>query len=113
MPPAAQVMAPDMGQTEGDMAEGSPDIMVVAERTGGESSLALTSGGSHSPARDEPLLRWTNTQDPTSTLFTLDDAAESMERESLDMGITSVLEALDHARGALRDIVIPSSWVFA
>jgi len=32
-------------------------------------------------------------------LFTLNDAAESMERESLDVGIVSVLEALDHARG--------------
>ena len=41
-------------------------------------------------------------------LFTLDDAAESMGRESLDVGITSVLEALDYARGALRDAVVPS-----
>ena len=40
--------------------------------------------------------------------FTLDDAAKSMEWESLDVGIASVLEALDHARGALRDIVVPS-----
>ena len=86
---------------------------MVVERASGESSLALMSEGSHSPVWGEPLLWWTNPQDPTSTLFTLDDAAESMERESLDMGITSVLEALDHARGALRDIVIPSSWVFA
>ena len=46
-------------------------------------------------------------------LFTLDDAVESMEWESLDMGIASMLEALDHARGALRDIVVPSGWVFA
>ena len=46
-------------------------------------------------------------------LFALDAAVESMEWESLDVGITSVLEALDHARGALRDIVIPSGWVFA
>ena len=46
-------------------------------------------------------------------LFTLDDAIENMERESLDVGITSVLEALDHARGALRDIVVPSVQVFA
>ena len=30
-------------------------------------------------------------------LFTLDDAVDSMERESLDIGIASVLEALDHA----------------
>ena len=59
------------------------------------------------------LLRWTNPQEPTSTLFTLDDATESMERESLDVGITSMLEALDHARGALRDVVVPFGWVFA
>ena len=52
-------------------------------------------------------------EDPTSTLFTLDDAVESMERESLDMGITSVLEALDHARGALHNVVVPSGRVFA
>ena len=45
-------------------------------------------------------------------LFTLDDAAESMERESLDVGITSVLKALDHTMGALHDIVVPSGWVF-
>ena len=43
-----------------------------------------------------------------STLFTLEDAIESMERESLDVGIASVLEALDHARGALHDVVVPS-----
>jgi len=41
-------------------------------------------------------------------LLTLDDDAESMEREGLDVGIVFVLKALDHARGALRDIVIPS-----
>lgn len=50
-------------------------------------------------------------------LFTLDatDALHprSMERESLDMGIMSVLEALDHARGALCDVVVPSGWVIA
>ena len=34
-----------------------------------------------------------------------------MERESLDVGITSVLEALDHATGALRDVVVPSGRV--
>ena len=50
-------------------------------------------------------------QDPVSTLFTLDDAVEIMEHESLDVGITSVLEALNHATGALRDIIIPSGRV--
>ena len=44
-------------------------------------------------------------------LFTLDDAAESMEWESLDVGIISMLEALNHAMGALRDVVVPSSRV--
>ena len=46
-------------------------------------------------------------------LFTLDAATESIERESLDMGIASVLKALDHVRGALHNVVIPSSQVFA
>ena len=44
-------------------------------------------------------------------LFTLDNAAESMERESLDVGIISVLEALHHAMRALRDVVVPSGQV--
>ena len=53
-----------------------------------------------------------NPQDPTSTLFTLDDAAESMERESLDERIAAVLEDLNHARGALREVIIPIGRVF-
>ena len=40
-------------------------------------------------------------------LFTLDDANETMEQESLNVGIASVLEALDHATGALCDVVVP------
>ena len=44
-------------------------------------------------------------------LFTLDAAAESMEWESLDVGIASMLEALDHAMGALHDVVVPFGWV--
>ena len=50
-----------------------------------------------------------NPQDPMSTLFTLDDATESMERESLHDGIAATLKALDHARGALREVIIPTS----
>jgi len=46
-------------------------------------------------------------------LFALVAAAESMERESLNMGIASVLEALDHTRGALHDVVVPSGRVFS
>ena len=107
-PPVAQVMTPDVGQMEGDAAEGSPNVAVVAERTGRELSLALTSAGSHLPTWDEPLLRWANPQDPTSTLFALDDATESMERESLDEGIAAMLKALDHDRGALREVIVPT-----
>ena len=44
--------------------------------------------------------------------FTLDDAAESIERESLDVGISLMLEALDDAQGALRNVVVPSGHVF-
>ena len=44
-------------------------------------------------------------------LFPLDDAVESMDQESLDVGITSVLEDLDHATGALCDVVVPSGQV--
>ena len=50
-------------------------------------------------------------QDPVSMLFTLDDAVESMERESLDIGIASLLEALDHTAGTLCDVVVPSGRV--
>ena len=41
-------------------------------------------------------------------LFTLDDATESIKRESLDVGIAFMLKALNHATGALPDVVIPS-----
>ena len=131
-------MASSMGQMEGDVAEGSPEVVVLGEESmsipltptivGGsvpagtsqregsaaieadrEPSLALTSVGSDSPMWGEPLLWWVSSKDPTSTLFTLDNTAESMERESLDMGIASVLKALDHARGTLHDVIVPSS----
>ena len=107
-PSMAQAMAPDVGRTEGDMAKGSLDVVAVAERTGRESSLALTSRDSHSPTWDEPLLRWMNPQDPMLTLFTLDDAAESMEWESLDEGIAAMLQALNHAQSALREVAVPT-----
>ena len=56
VPPVAQVTAPDIGRTEGDMAEGSLGVMAVVERTRGGSPLALTSGGSRLPAQGESLL---------------------------------------------------------
>ena len=43
------MMMLDMGRTEEDTTEGSPGVVAVVERTSGESPLALTSGGSHSP----------------------------------------------------------------
>ena len=52
-------------------------------------------------------------QDPTLALFSLDDHAKSMEREGLDVGISTVLDALDQARGALREIIVPTTQVFA
>ena len=51
-------------------------------------------------------------QDPTSALLSLDHF-ESMEREGLDIGISTMLKALDLARGALREVVIPTTQVFS
>jgi hypothetical protein len=48
--------------------------------------------------------------DPTSILFTLDDATE-MEQESIDVGVASALVALNNTAGVLRDVVTPASWV--
>jgi len=53
------------------------------------------------------------TEDPSSALFSLDDAAESLERENLDIGFSAALNALNEASGALCKILIPSSWVSA
>ena len=52
-------------------------------------------------------------QDPTSILFSLDDATESIERESLNEGISAMLEALNQDRGVLCDVIIPTGRVFA
>ena len=101
MLPAALEATPVIGRTEGDMAEGPPNTMAVAEDTSRELSLVLPLEGHHSPTRDEPLLRWVSPRDLSSELFTLDDATEGMERESLNEGITAALEALNQARGIL------------
>ena len=92
---AAQVTTPVVGRTEGVMAEGPPDTMVVDKETSRELYLVLTLGGSHPPAWDEPPLCWVNPRDSSSDLFTLNDAAESMEWESLNEGIMATLEALN------------------
>ena len=87
---------------EEDTAGGSPGVVVVVERI---------SGGS--PARGELPLRWMAPQDPTSTLFSLDDASESMEQESLDIGFSAMLDALSQARGILHDVIVPTCRVCA
>jgi hypothetical protein len=63
-----------------------------------ESSRALNLAGGDSQALGEPLL-------------TLDDAAEDMERESINVGVSSALEALMNATGLLRDVVTPAGQV--
>ena len=85
--------------------------MAVVERTNGESPLALMSGGSHLPTWGESLLQWMDLQDLTSILFSLNDATESIERESLNEEISALLEALNQARVVLRDVVIPTGQV--
>ena len=50
--------------------------------------------------------------DPSSELFTLDDAAEGMERQKLSEWSTATLEALNQASGVLQDIIVPTGWVF-
>ena len=77
------------------------------------SPLALLSGGTRSPVQGEPLLQWMDARDPTSALFLLDDVAESMERENLDIGFSAVMNALNQANGALHEIIVPSSRVSA
>jgi len=63
--------------------------------------------------RGEPPLQWMAPQDPTSTLFSLDDATESIERESLDVGFSAMMDALSQAKGVLRDVIIPTGRVSA
>ena len=95
VPPMALETTPAVGGMEGVMAKGPSDTAVIAEETGRELSLVLTSEGCHPPMRDEPLLWWVSPQDPSLELLTLDDAAEGMEQESLNEGIMVTLEALN------------------
>ena len=115
-PPGAQVDPPMMleaAQVEEGPVAGSSSMAVVSHRVRREAPPAPLSGRSHSPVRGEPPLQWMAAQDPMSALFSLDDHSESMEREGLDIGISTMLEALDQARGALREIVVPTTQVFA
>ena len=63
--------------------------------------------------RGESLLQWMDPQIPTSILFSLDDATESLEQESLNKGISTMMEVLNQARGILREVIIPTGQVFA
>ena len=96
-PPMASEAMPILGRTEGVAGEGPSDAVVVAEEAGRELSISLMSGDSRPPVRDEHPLRWGSPHDPSSAIFTLDDGAEGMDRESLGNGITAVLDALNHA----------------
>ena len=87
---------------EEDTAGGSLSIVAVVER--------ISRG---SPTWGEPPLRWMAPQDPMSTLFSLDDASKSMERESLNIGFSAMMDALSQARGVLRDVIIPTGQVCA
>jgi len=109
MPPASLAVADEVDRMEADVARGSSGMVVVLRRIRREPPPAPLSGGSRSPVRGEPPLQWMAAQDPTSALFLLDDHAESMEREGLDVGISTMLEALNQARGALREIVVPTT----
>lgn len=96
---------------EEDTAEGSSGIMVVVERTSRRLPSALMLGGSHSPMRSELPLLWMDPRDPTLTLFSLDDAIESVKRGSLDEGISAMMDVLDQARVILHDVIVPNGRV--
>ena len=109
--PVDPPVALEAAQMEEDPVGVSSGVMAVVRRTRRESPPAPLSGGSHSPTRGEPPLQWRVAQDPTSALFTLDDHAESMERESFDIGLSTMMNALDQARGVLHEIFVPTSLV--
>jgi len=109
--PVDPPVALEAAQMEEDPVRGSLGVVATVQRTRRESPPAPLLGGSHSPVRGEPPLQWMAAQDPMSALFTLDDHAESMERESLDIGLSTMMNALDQARGVLREIFVPTSQV--
>ena len=111
VPPAAPVVVDEAGRIEVDTTGGSSGVVVVAHRTRREPPPAPLSGGVHSPARGEPPLQWMSPRDPSSVALSLDDHAESMERESLDLGISSMMEALNQAGEVLREVFVPTTRV--
>ena len=96
-----------------DTAEGSLGVVEVVERTSGGLPSDLVPGGSRSPMRGESSLRWMDPRDPASTLFSLDDATESIERESLNIGFSTMMDALSQDKGILCDVIIPNGRVSA
>jgi hypothetical protein len=50
-------------------------------------------------------------QNLTSTLFTLDDAAEDMQWKSINIRVSSAFEALNNAMGMLRDVITSAGQV--
>ena len=112
-PPAAQAAVPGAVKMEEDMARGSLGVVAVVERTRRRSPPALLSGGSRSPMRGDLLLQWMAAEEPTSALFSLDDAIESLELENLDIGSSTMMNALNQASGALHKILVPTSQVSA
>ena len=58
--------------------------------------------------RGELPLKWMDPRDPISTLFSLNDATESIERGSLDEGISAMMDVLNQARGILPDVIVPN-----
>ena len=76
---------------EEDIAGGSSGVVTVVGGTRREPPLALLLGGSSSPAWGEPPVQWMAAQVPASVLFSLDDAAESLERENLNVGLSVVM----------------------
>jgi len=103
----------EAGRIEVDTAGGSSGVVVVAHRTRREPPPAPLSGGVRSPARGEPPLQWMSPRDPSSVALSLDDHAESMERESLDLGISSMMESLNQAGEVLRGVFVPTTQVSA
>ena len=104
-------MALEAAQTEEGPAGGSSSAAVVPHRVRREPPPAPLSGGSRSPTRGEPPLQWMSPRDPSSVALSLDDHAESMERESLDLGISSMMEALNQAGEVLREVFVPMTRV--
>ena len=110
---AAQATLSKVGRMVEDMAGGTAGIMAVVERTRWGLPSALVLGGCRSPAWGVSPLHWMDPQDPTSTLFSLDDATESIERGSHDEGILVMMDVLYQARVVLRDVIIPNGRVSA